>query len=565
MDEVYTVDIIPLILKKFKAEKIIMSGITDDKLIDLLLNYDGEVSQINPQEYPLDSLPNFRNYDAIFIDDDSNWYTIFNELKIINRTNKQFPLVFICNNKFPNKTRDSYLNPDNIPEEFRQKYSEKLPICHDGKEIIINDGFYHAVEEGTSKNGVLTGINDFLSENTQIGKMNIRFIEDITILYLKQQVNQKRIESVLKNSGNETSVEIDISDKIRENQLLISHIDKYNLYNEKFNEIEVEMAKNNCILHDFKNEIQSKNNELEYNESHINNIESKLNLKESQLQNIESKLINEKQENINLKSQLENTEDDLKNTLDVIEQQKIDLNNLKQTKNELINKIDNYRLKENEYSSRINELNNEITKKENYYNQTLSNKNNEINSLKGNIAQKESTFNEKEMEYRKQLDNKNSNIRQKENELENKQNQLDSLEHRYTKQLSKIDNEEYCISCFKDELSNNHLEIEYLKCNNLIKKILIPFIYLYLILNSKPRELSLNLNLYRTLKDSKCFNTGFYLNNNKDLIESKWYKYFSLELHYVCKGFYEKREFNKKYFNRNSKKELLEYLQNCEK
>ena len=333
-----------------------------------------------------------------------------------------------------------------------------------------------------------------------------------------------------------------------------------------------EIGKHKQELEDKNKEIDSLKNRKNELIKEINTLKIKVN--EITLKNLETeKIIEEKDktisimvnENTNLKNQLKHTEDDLKHTTDVIEQQRIDLSNLKRTKNDLITKIDNCRIKETEYSARINELKNELTKKENYYNQVLSNKNNEVTLLKGTIAHKESAFNVKEMEYRKQLDNKNFNIQQKENELENKKNELDSLEHRYTKQLSKIDNEEYCIGCFKEELSDNHLEIEYLKCNNLIKKILIPFIYLYLILNSKPKELSLNLNLYRTLKDSKCFNAGFYLNNNKDLIESKWYKYFSLELHYVCKGFYEKREFNKKYFNRNSKKELLEYLQNCEK
>ena len=69
--------------------------------------------------------------------------------------------------------------------------------------------------------------------------------------------------------------------------------------------------------------------------------------------------------------------------------------------------------------------------------------------------------------------------------------------------------------------------------------------------------------MYKSLKNSKCFDIGFYLNNNPDLIESKWCKFFSPELHYVCKGFDEGRLFNKKYFNRNSKKELLKYILTC--
>ena len=104
-----------------------------------------------------------------------------------------------------------------------------------------------------------------------------------------------------------------------------------------------------------------------------------------------------------------------------------------------------------------------------------------------------------------------------------------------------------------------------MKNSNGIKKILSPAAYLYLIFKSKPKEVSLNIKLYQTLKKSKCFDIGFYLNKNKDLINSKWCKYFSPELHYVCEGFKEDRLFNKRYFNTNSKKELLDYLLECDK
>ena len=161
------------------------------------------------------------------------------------------------------------------------------------------------------------------------------------------------------------------------------------------------------------------------------------------------------------------------------------------------------------------------------------------------------------------MQKKDTQLKIYQKELNNKEMKLSSMKHSYTKQLSEIDNKKYCISCFKDEISNKHTEIQYLKNNNMIKKILAPISYLYLILKSDPKEISLNMNLFKTLKDSDCFDIGFYLNNNSDLIESKWCKYFSPELHYVCNGFEEQRTFNKKYFNRNSKKELLEYLLNC--
>ena len=109
------------------------------------------------------------------------------------------------------------------------------------------------------------------------------------------------------------------------------------------------------------------------------------------------------------------------------------------------------------------------------------------------------------------------------------------------------------------------MEIQYFKNESFTKKILSPLSYIYLVFKSNPKEVSINYKLYKAIKNSKCFDIGFYLNNNKDIQDSNWCKYFSPELHYVCKGFNEERKFNKKYFNRNSKEELLDYIYKCEK
>ena len=89
---------------------------------------------------------------------------------------------------------------------------------------------------------------------------------------------------------------------------------------------------------------------------------------------------------------------------------------------------------------------------------------------------------------------------------------------------AKLDNKDYCISCYQDEIENKHLEIEYLKNNTLVRKVLNPFAYVYLFFKSKPNDLLLNIKLYKSIKNSKCFDIGFYLNNNDDIQNSKWCK-----------------------------------------
>ena len=194
--------------------------------------------------------------------------------------------------------------------------------------------------------------------------------------------------------------------------------------------------------------------------------------------------------------------------------------------------------------------------------------------MENNFNKKESTLNSEledvknQNKYNKEklLDN-DLNINFKENQLKYKQKELDetkrllnSIKQQYDKQLSQLDTERYCIACYKEEINNNHIEIEYLKRDNLTKKILSPFGYLYILIKSNPKDWSINFKLYKKLKNSKCFDIGYYLNNNTDILESKWVKYFSPELHYICNGFKEGRRFNKKYYSRDSKKKLLENL-----
>ena len=69
----------------------ILPAVKDENFINQILNYDADYTLINTpmvknlaviNENPLEVLP-ILSYDAIFIDDDSNWYTIFTQLNII--------------------------------------------------------------------------------------------------------------------------------------------------------------------------------------------------------------------------------------------------------------------------------------------------------------------------------------------------------------------------------------------------------------------------------------------------------------------------------------------------
>ena len=75
------------------------------------------------KDLSLNILPLLKDYDTIFIDGDHNWYTVYNELKIIERNFKEqdFPLIFLHDVGWPYARRDLYYNPNNIPPQFRHR------------------------------------------------------------------------------------------------------------------------------------------------------------------------------------------------------------------------------------------------------------------------------------------------------------------------------------------------------------------------------------------------------------------------------------------------------------
>lgn len=150
-------------------------------VIDPLPKYDADAWQrqygeklVVHQDLSLNALPRVGRFEAVLIDGDHNWYTVLNELRIIERRcaefQQPFPLVFLHDIGWPYGRRDLYYDPDSIPEAYRKLYEQKglrldssQPVAEGG----INPGLYNAVRENGSHNGVLTAIEDFLEESRE--------------------------------------------------------------------------------------------------------------------------------------------------------------------------------------------------------------------------------------------------------------------------------------------------------------------------------------------------------------------------------------------------------------
>ncbi|AOY76987.1 class I SAM-dependent methyltransferase [Clostridium formicaceticum] len=121
------------------------------------------------KDISLNALPLLKDYDIVLIDGDHNWYTVYNELKLIEKSsvNKTFPIVFLHDVAWPYARRDLYYNPENIPKKFRHPY-KKAGMKEGHSDLLkkggLNAKLNNAIYEGNQRNGVLTAVEDFLKE-----------------------------------------------------------------------------------------------------------------------------------------------------------------------------------------------------------------------------------------------------------------------------------------------------------------------------------------------------------------------------------------------------------------
>lgn len=126
------------------------------------------------QSLSLNAIPKIERFDVILIDGDHNWYTVFNELKLIEKkcTNlkQPFPLVMLHDTGWPYGRRDLYYDPETIPPTYLKPYKKK-GMKPGSAELLekggLNSHLCNAIYENDLQNGVLTAIEDFMEESEQ--------------------------------------------------------------------------------------------------------------------------------------------------------------------------------------------------------------------------------------------------------------------------------------------------------------------------------------------------------------------------------------------------------------
>lgn len=138
--------------------------------LDLSLKYARESRVKVCKGLSLEVLPKLEaSFDCILLDGDHNWYTVYEELKTIQekRLLKPGGVIFLDDVEWPYGRRDMYYQPDLVPGAFRQPYAKRGIVRGEMALSLgpgLNEQFCNALHEGGPRNGVLTAVEDFLSE-----------------------------------------------------------------------------------------------------------------------------------------------------------------------------------------------------------------------------------------------------------------------------------------------------------------------------------------------------------------------------------------------------------------
>jgi hypothetical protein len=191
-------DVIAPILDAVRARRVVEVGALLGQHTERMLERlgpDVELHVIDPQPYfdpaeqerrfagryvfhrdlSVNVLGNIPPVDAAIIDGDHNWYTVFTELRLLadvaRRAGAPMPVTILHDVGWPYGRRDLYYDPTNVPDEHKQPWRRAglLPGRSElaGGGVGLNPGLAHAEHQGGPRNGVMTGVDDFVAAHDE--------------------------------------------------------------------------------------------------------------------------------------------------------------------------------------------------------------------------------------------------------------------------------------------------------------------------------------------------------------------------------------------------------------
>jgi cephalosporin hydroxylase len=190
------------------------------------------------QGVSLDVLPTLGPIDAALIDGDHNWYTVYNELRLLaegaRRHGAALPVLILHDVLWPYGRRDLYYDPERIPAEFRQPYARGgmnpgMKRLHPSKGL--NPTMWNAEEEGGPRNGVMTALEDFLAEHPRpVRRLVLPIYFGLAIVVeedrLASRPDLERALERLENSEGRTEL-LEVAEATRLRAMIFQHTDHF--------------------------------------------------------------------------------------------------------------------------------------------------------------------------------------------------------------------------------------------------------------------------------------------------------------------------------------------------
>jgi hypothetical protein len=165
-----------------------------------------ELAQAHPgvelvRRTSLEAIPELPPADAVIVDGDHNYYTVSEELRLIETRAAGGPLpLLICHDVcWPHARRDVYYAPETIPAEHRQETVEG-GYLFPGDPGLREGGLIYrwpAVREGGPRNGVLTAIEDFLEAHDELRFALVPAFFGLGVIWARQAAYADELEAIL--------------------------------------------------------------------------------------------------------------------------------------------------------------------------------------------------------------------------------------------------------------------------------------------------------------------------------------------------------------------------------
>jgi hypothetical protein len=140
--------------------------------------------------------------DAYVIDGDHNHWTVLRELRAAYNDGRA-PLSILHDVGWPCARRDQYYSPGSIPPEGLRPHSYERGREPDRSELVEVGGFHGdfqfavALEEGGERNGVLTAVDDFLKERTDLDYRQVEAVFGVGYVFAREAPYAARLRELL--------------------------------------------------------------------------------------------------------------------------------------------------------------------------------------------------------------------------------------------------------------------------------------------------------------------------------------------------------------------------------